>query len=227
MDHQRLTRNFLRHDPSRIGQPVVGMDNIKILLRRYRPCHHGVAGNFFHQVCSVFTGKLELVTENDMLGMFARLYGFLYRSFEGFRVQIGNKIRTDFHKVYILPVFIQIRILAHHFDITRINDFHDALILITSGLDGKYPKGIPVARVISVAPSNYTEFMTIYAEPLVDMQHIEEVMLLEPTGIVKPPMADTPDPVFVGPPLPSSLLPKQKDASSSREQPAQGHQRGF
>ena len=53
-------------------------------------------------------------------------------------------------------------------------------ILITSGLDGKYPKGIPVARVISVAPSNYTEFMTIYAEPLVDMQHIEEVMLLEP-----------------------------------------------
>ena len=98
-------------------------------------------------------------------------------------------------------------------------------ILITSGLDGKYPKGIPVARVISVAPSNYTEFMTIYAEPLVDMQHIEEVMLLEPTGIVKPPMVDTP--VFVGPPLPSSLLPKQKDASSSREQPAQGHQRGF
>lgn len=100
-------------------------------------------------------------------------------------------------------------------------------ILITSGLDGKYPKGIPVARVISVAPSNYTEFMTIYAEPLVDMQHIEEVMLLEPTGIVKPPMVDTPDPVFVGPPLPSSLLPKQKDASSSWEQPAQGHQRGF
>ena len=100
-------------------------------------------------------------------------------------------------------------------------------ILITSGLDGKYPKGIPVARVISVAPSNYTEFMTIYAEPLVDMQHIEEVMLLEPTGIVKPPMVDTPDPVIVGPPLPSSLLPKQKDASSSREQPAQGHQRGF
>lgn len=100
-------------------------------------------------------------------------------------------------------------------------------ILITSGLDGKYPKGIPVARVISVVPSNYTEFMTIYAEPLVDMQHIEEVMLLEPTGIVKPPMVDTPDPVFVGPPLPSSLLPKQKDASSSREQPAQGHQRGF
>lgn len=100
-------------------------------------------------------------------------------------------------------------------------------ILITSGLDGKYPKGIPVARVISVAPSNYTEFMTIYAEPLVDMQHIEEVMLLEPTGIVKPPMVDTLDPVFVGPPLPSSLLPKQKDASSSREQPAQGHQRGF
>lgn len=90
----------------RIGQPVMRVDNIKILLCRYRPCHHGVTGNFFHQVCSVFTGKLELVTENDMLGMFARLDGLLYRSFESFRVQIRNKIRTDLHKVYILPVFI-------------------------------------------------------------------------------------------------------------------------
>ena len=44
--------------------------------------------------------------ENDMLGMFARLDGLLYRSFESFRVQIRNKIRTDLHKVYILPVFI-------------------------------------------------------------------------------------------------------------------------
>ena len=106
MDHQRFTRNFFRHNPGRIGQPVMRVDNIKILLCRYRPCHHGVTGNFFHQVCSVFTGKLELVTENDMLGMFARLDGILYRSFESFRVQIRNKIRTDLHKVYILPVFI-------------------------------------------------------------------------------------------------------------------------
>ena len=55
-------------------------------------------------------------------------------------------------------------------------------IIITSGLDGKYPKGIPVARVLRVAPSDYTQFMAIKAEPLVDLQHLEEVLLLEPTG---------------------------------------------
>lgn len=80
-------------------------------------------------------------------------------------------------------------------------------VLITSGLDGKYPKGIPVARVLSVAPSDYTQFMAIYAEPLVDLHNLEEVLLLEPTGIA--PSTDEPEgppPVFVGPPLPPAAV---------------------
>lgn len=80
-------------------------------------------------------------------------------------------------------------------------------VLITSGLDGKYPKGIPVARVLSVAPSDYTQFMAVYAEPLVDLQHLEEVLLLEPTGIV-PAAAEPagPPPPFVGPPAPRTAV---------------------
>lgn len=78
-------------------------------------------------------------------------------------------------------------------------------VLITSGLDGKYPKGIPVARVLSVAPSDYTQFMAIYAEPLVDLQHLEEVLLLEPTGIAQP-EPEGPPPVFVGPPAPPAAV---------------------
>lgn len=80
-------------------------------------------------------------------------------------------------------------------------------VLITSGLDGKYPKGIPVARVLSVAPSDYTQFMAVYAEPLVDLQHLEEVLLLEPTGVV--PAAAEPRgrrPPFVGPPAPQAAV---------------------
>ena len=80
-------------------------------------------------------------------------------------------------------------------------------VLITSGLDGKYPKGIPVARVLSVAPSDYTQFMAIYAEPLVDLQHLEEVLLLEPTGIAQPePEPEGQPPVFVGPPAPPAAV---------------------
>jgi len=60
---------------------------------------------------------------------------------------------------------------------------HPDEILITSGLDGAYPKGIPVARVLSVAPSDFSPFQNILAQPLVDIERLEEVLLLErPTG---------------------------------------------
>ena len=88
-------------------------------------------------------------------------------------------------------------------------------VLVTSGLDGKYPKGLPVARVTSVAPSDYTQFMAVNAAPLVDLQHLEEVLLLEPTGVAPP--ADEPEgpaPAFVGPPAP--------DDSAGRVQRPQG-----
>ncbi len=80
-------------------------------------------------------------------------------------------------------------------------------ILVTSGLDGKYPKGIPVARVLTVAPSDYTQFMAITAEPLVDLLHIEEVLLLEPTGIPRPVDPGEAPKEFVGPPAPRAVMP--------------------
>ena len=80
-------------------------------------------------------------------------------------------------------------------------------ILITSGLDGKYPKGIPVAKVLKVAPSDYTQFMAIKAEPLVDLQHLEEVLLLEPTGAPRPLDLGEAPKEFVGPPAPKSPTP--------------------
>jgi rod shape-determining protein MreC len=82
-------------------------------------------------------------------------------------------------------------------------------VLITAGLDGKYPKGIPVGRVVSVSPSNYTQFMSIEAKPIVDLQHLEEVLLLEPTGLAHPVSeeSDSPQPAFVGPPAPQPPAP--------------------
>ena len=88
-------------------------------------------------------------------------------------------------------------------------------ILITSGLDGKFPKGIPVARVLSVAPSNYSLFLAIQAEPLVDLRHLEEVLMLEPTGISVPTLPMGPPPVFVGPPAPGRSTPSVAPDGSS------------
>ena len=86
--------------------------------------------------------------------------------------------------------------------VQRDADVKPGEILITSGLDGKYPKGIPVARVLHVAPSDYTQFLAIKAEPLVDLHHLEEVLLLEPTGAPRPLDPTEAPKEFVGPPIP-------------------------
>lgn len=51
-------------------------------------------------------------------------------------------------------------------------------ILVTSGMDGVYPKGLPVARVSSVKREEATLFMEVRAEPLTDNVRLEEVLLL-------------------------------------------------
>lgn len=51
-------------------------------------------------------------------------------------------------------------------------------ILITSGMDLSYPKGIAVARVVSVA-FGANAMLNIKVEPLIDFEKIEEVLLLQ------------------------------------------------
>lgn len=52
-------------------------------------------------------------------------------------------------------------------------------ILVTSGLDGAFPKGIPVARVMTVSPPDLSMFQGVLAAPLVDFDTLEEVILLQ------------------------------------------------
>lgn len=62
-------------------------------------------------------------------------------------------------------------------------------ILVTSGMDGVFPKGLPVARVTSVKREEGTLFMDVQAEPLVDPPHLEEVLLLKRAGKPEDPRA--------------------------------------
>jgi len=52
-------------------------------------------------------------------------------------------------------------------------------ILVTSGMDGVFPKGLPVARVTAVRREEGTLFMDVQADPLVDIPRLEEVLLLK------------------------------------------------
>lgn len=51
-------------------------------------------------------------------------------------------------------------------------------LLVTSGMGGMFPRGIPVARVTAVGPSEDALFQKVTAQPVVDMVAVEEVVVL-------------------------------------------------
>ncbi len=96
--------------------------------------------------------------------------------------------------------------------------------LVTSGLDDAYPKGLPVAKITSVGPGA-TSMQEIQAEPLADLQKLEEVLLLErPAGwrARQPGEIYTRTPREIPVPAPDALPDGQgDDAASSPASPAQ------
>ncbi len=88
---------------------------------------------------------------------------------------------------------------------------HEGELLVTSGLDGIYPKGLPVARIESVVLSDYSQFMTVLAKSLANAEHLEEVLLLEPTNLE--PLPSLPTPNFIGPPTEEQAKLMQENSS--------------
>jgi len=50
-------------------------------------------------------------------------------------------------------------------------------IILTSGLDGIYPKGLPIGKVVD-SQKGKTGFRTIRVQPSADLVHLEEVLIL-------------------------------------------------
>ncbi len=51
-------------------------------------------------------------------------------------------------------------------------------VVVTSGLDGIFPKGIPIGRVSAIADSESGLFMNIHIKPVVSFSQIEEVLVV-------------------------------------------------
>jgi rod shape-determining protein MreC len=79
-------------------------------------------------------------------------------------------------------------------------------ILVTSGVDGAFPKGLPVGRVTQVMPGNETLFQQVQAQPLVDLNYLEEVVLLQQAEDGAPLL----DPLPVAP-VPGESPPDMRD----------------
>jgi len=57
-------------------------------------------------------------------------------------------------------------------------DIQEGDLLVTSGLDGIFPKGLPVARVVQVTKHEASAFQSVVAEPAVALSRLEEALVL-------------------------------------------------
>jgi rod shape-determining protein MreC len=81
-------------------------------------------------------------------------------------------------------------------------------ILLSSGLGGVYPKGLPVARVVEVTPADVSLFQRVYAEPLLALRYYEELLVLNRTDEFDPGQQ------VMGPPAANASLPDGPGAAS-------------
>ncbi len=66
-------------------------------------------------------------------------------------------------------------------------DVREDDLLTTSGVDGVYPPGLPVARVTHVERRADSAFARIYCKPLAQVQGVRHVMVLKPLTDHQPP----------------------------------------
>ena len=59
-------------------------------------------------------------------------------------------------------------------------DVNEGDLLTTSGVDGLYPPGLPVAKVVRVERRADSAFARIYCMPLAQVQGARHVMVLQP-----------------------------------------------
>jgi rod shape-determining protein MreC len=66
--------------------------------------------------------------------------------------------------------------------VTRNTSISEGEIVVTSGLGGFFPKGIPVGRITRAVQTKHTLFQVVEAEPIADLRRREEVLLLHQSG---------------------------------------------
>lgn len=68
---------------------------------------------------------------------------------------------------------IELRFMANN------SDIDNGDLLVTSGLDGVYPRGIPVARVLKVERNSRYSFASIFCEPIAGVDQHRFVLVLD------------------------------------------------
>lgn len=130
-----------------------------------------------------------VIDENGVLGQVTRVYPLVS--------EVSLLIDRDM-AIPVLNVRTGVRSVAHGQPSTKGDgmelrytlasaDIAEGDLLTTSGVDGVYPPGLPVARVTLVARQAESSFSRIEAEPLAQVQGALHVLVLTPTGASTPP----------------------------------------
>ncbi len=82
---------------------------------------------------------------------------------------------------------LELRFMAGNADV-QVGD-----VLATSGVDGVYPAGVPVATVTSIDRRVDSGFARISLAPLAQPDSVRHVLVLEPVGVQLPPRPAAPD----------------------------------
>jgi rod shape-determining protein MreC len=86
----------------------------------------------------------------------------------------------------------QLKYVKHREDL-RVGD-----LVVTSGLDGIFPRGVPVGTIVRLAREEGGLFQTAEIEPAVDFNKLEEVLVVEAPENEVPPEASRADPTGNG-----------------------------
>jgi rod shape-determining protein MreC len=73
-------------------------------------------------------------------------------------------------------------------------DLQQGDLLHTSGLDGVYPPGLPVAKVVQIERQGDGGFARVLLAPAAALDGLRHVLVLEPTGVQLPPRPDATTP---------------------------------
>jgi rod shape-determining protein MreC len=65
-------------------------------------------------------------------------------------------------------------------------DIQEGDLLTTSGIDGVFPPGLPVAKVVRIERRSETVFARILCQPIALTQGVRQVMVITPTGDAAP-----------------------------------------
>jgi rod shape-determining protein MreC len=75
---------------------------------------------------------------------------------------------------------LELRFIAAHADV------HVGDLLTTSGVDGVYPPGLPVAKVVKIELQGDAGFARIALQPTAQVDGVRHVLVLEPLALQLP-----------------------------------------